>query len=370
MYLIIILMFIEFSIGSSVTSHGSCGISRFTPSPKPRNMYVRPPFSPRQGLLLLFTAFAVFSVPRSFGDTLFVVNKGSGTSNGSIAEYTVSGSTVTTVNASLVKGLSQPMSLAVSGSDLFVLNTGTGTIDEYTTTGAVVETSLVTGLSGARGIAVSGSALFVTDAVNGRIEEFNTSGSLLKANFITGLGTPEDIAISGSDLFVTDWTNDCVAMYTTGGALLNADLVSPDDLANPVGVTLTVSGSDLFVTSVNYPYSVGEFQVSYTTDTVSVLNADLITGLSNPWGVAVSGSDLFVSNTSAGTIGEYTTSGTKVNSSVIKSLGSPMELVVVPSAASVPDQPSTALLLGACLAALFLAASLPRHSPRQVTSGL
>jgi uncharacterized protein YjiK len=78
---------------------------------------------------------------------IFVVNNVSGT----IGEYTTSGATV---NASLISGLSTPAGIAVSGSDIFVTNEGTGTIGEYTTSGALVNASLVSGLSNPYGIAV------------------------------------------------------------------------------------------------------------------------------------------------------------------------------------------------------------------------
>ncbi len=39
------------------------------------------------------------------------------------------------------------------------------------------------------------------------------------------------------------------------------------------------------------------------------VNASLISGLNGPWGIAVSGSNLFVANYGNSTIGEYTTSG-------------------------------------------------------------
>ena len=40
------------------------------------------------------------------------------------------------MNASLVSGLRWPDGIAVSGSDLFVADSGPGTIGEYTTSGA------------------------------------------------------------------------------------------------------------------------------------------------------------------------------------------------------------------------------------------
>jgi hypothetical protein len=50
----------------------------------------------------------------------------------------------------------------------------------------------------------------------------------------------------------------------------------------------------------------------YTTAGVPV-NPDLITGLSDPADIAVSGGNLFVTNQDTGSIGEYTTSGAPVN---------------------------------------------------------
>jgi hypothetical protein len=75
------------------------------------------------------------------GSHLFVANEAADT----IGEYTTAGATV---NAALVSGLNQPFDIAVSGSDLFVVNfAGTvprmGTIGEYTTSGATVNAALV-----------------------------------------------------------------------------------------------------------------------------------------------------------------------------------------------------------------------------------
>jgi hypothetical protein len=53
------------------------------------------------------------------------------------------------------------------------------------------------------------------------------------------------------------------------------------------------------------------------------VNAALISGLSLPKGIAVSGSILFVTNQGAGTIGEYTTSGAAVNTALISGLSGP-----------------------------------------------
>lgn len=54
----------------------------------------------------------------------------------------------------------------------------------------------------------------------------------------------------------------------------------------------------------------------YTTSGATV-NPALISGLRGPVGIAVSGSDLFVTNAANGTIGKYTTAGATVNAALI-----------------------------------------------------
>src|SRR5208283_2700526 len=110
----------------------------------------------------LIRVLAVLSLvvgENAWGD-IYVTNEGNGQYTGTIGEYTNSGAVI---NASLVSGLGEPIGIAVSGPNLFVANRYAGTIGEYNaTTGAVVNASLVSGLSEPYGIAVSGSNLFVT----------------------------------------------------------------------------------------------------------------------------------------------------------------------------------------------------------------
>jgi hypothetical protein len=63
------------------------------------------------------------------------------------------------VNAALISGLVNPLGVAVSGSDLFVINFSGDTIGEYTTSGATVNAALIAGLDGPAGIAITGSSV-------------------------------------------------------------------------------------------------------------------------------------------------------------------------------------------------------------------
>ena len=56
------------------------------------------------------------------------------------------------------------------------------------------------------------------------------------------------------------------------------------------------------------------------TTTGATIATSLITGVSNPVGIAILGNDLFVAIRGTGTVGEYTTSGTTVNASLISEL--------------------------------------------------
>jgi hypothetical protein len=102
-------------------------------------------------------------------------------------------------------------------------------------------------------------------------------------------------------------------------------------------------GDNIFETN-NSAGTIGEYTTSGAT-----VNASLVSGLNQqPAGIAVSGSNLFVENNASGTvgsIGEYTTSGATVNASLITGLGNPTGIAVVP----VPEPATGLLVMGGML---------------------
>ncbi|HEX4146302.1 MAG TPA: PEP-CTERM sorting domain-containing protein [Pirellulales bacterium] len=289
-----------------------------------------------------------------------------------IGEYSDSGAAI---NSSLITGLSDAIFgghfLAASANDLFVVNSPSfQDIGEYTTSGATVNASFVDFYAGfnptlegsATSIAVAGDVLLVAGDIGtdlfslpfDGIAEINMSGTVIDT--ISLPSNPLDIVVSGGDIFVD--FGPTIGEWTTSGAVVNASLITG------LGVTvasIAVSGSDIFIT--NTPYGLqpptGDYISEYTTSG-ALVNASLISGLYSPNEVAVYGGNLFVSSMMpelpyGDVIGEYTLSGDAVNASLItfpsidntSFEGNPDAFVIVP-------EPATWLLALMGLASLLL----------------
>jgi len=246
--------------------------------------------------------------------------------NGTLAEYSSTGAVI---NPGVVTGLDAPSNVATDGVNLFI-SESTGTVAEYTPTGGLVSASLIAGLKPTvTRIAISGSSLFVS-SFSGAIGEYSTSGAAVNASLISAY-YPNFIASMGSNVFVADGSGK-VSMYDNTGALISK--------AFTTGSLLATSGSDLFV--LHGDGTIGEYQTS--NGVVNAVNEHLISGLSGSYyyGMAVSGTNLYVSNWLTGTVSEYSTvTGNVINANFITGLTAPYGLVV----ATVPEPASGEMLI-------------------------
>jgi hypothetical protein len=266
---------------------------------------------------------------------IYVANAGSGT----IGEYTLSGATV---NASLISGLDAPSGIAIWGNDIFVSSLKSGIVGEYTLSGATVNASLITGLVWNYGVAVSGNDLFICnqDVYGGVVSEYTTSGATVNPSLISGIGLgPYGIAISGNDVFVADGQID---EYTSSGAFINQLYYGLDDATD-----VAISGNDLFIAN-----DIG-YITEYTTSG-TLVNFELATPASGCWGIANYGNELFVTSNSEGGVGEggiaeCTTSGAIVNYSLVSGLNNPDAIAISPA-----PEPSAFALLGLGVVGLWL----------------
>lgn len=122
-------------------------------------------------------------------------------------------------------------------------------------------------------------------------------------------------------LYVLNYNNGTAGEYNDAtGAAVNTSFVT--GLNEPEGAA--VSGSNLFITNF-IAQTVGE----YNAATGAPINTSLVSGLSNPEGIAVSGSTLYVVNTNNGTVGEYNAAtGATINASLVTGLSFPDYIVV------------------------------------------
>ena len=128
------------------------------------------------------------------------------------------------------------------------------------------------------------------------------------------------ISAAHGQIFVSNLNEGTISEFGFDGSTLNASLIS--GLFAPEG--MAVSGSNLFVANFNRAQQgVGEYTTSGVTVNSSLINVVFASRL------ALSGSNLFV-GTGLREIGEYTTSGATINASLISdpSLGSLSGLVV------------------------------------------
>jgi hypothetical protein len=87
-------------------------------------------------------------------------------------------------------------------------------------------------------------------------------------------------------------------------------------LSAGISLLATAARADMIFTTSN---GYGPAQVGSYTTSGQPINTNFIPGLSSTWGIAVSGSNVFVAN--GGTVGEYTTSGATVNASLVTNAG-------------------------------------------------
>ena len=157
--------------------------------------------------------------------------------------------------------------------------------------------------------------IYVSTDAYGTIGEYAADGTVINGSLVTGLN-PGQIVLSGSILFVANGTPGTVGKYNAiTGAAINANFITGLNIPNG----LAVSGNKLYVANIG-SNTVGV----YDATTGAVIKADLIPGLGAPCCLTLSGNDLFVTSHSSGTVGIYdATTGVAINSSLVTGLNAP-----------------------------------------------
>lgn len=278
----------------------------------------------------------------------YVATVGNGTAAaGKISTYDSSGALI---NGNLISGLNYPYDLVATASGLFVLNKNAGSVDRYNLDGTGV-TTLLSGLSNPTSITVTGSDLYVAtngnDGISGTIGKYTTSGAEVNASLISGLGTVGGIDVSGSSLYVMSYQpaqQRTVSQYSTSGGsgtVLATGLYEAKDLA--------VSGSNVYFLMQN-----GGLYDVMLLDTGTTSVSSFKSGINGATDVYISGTTLYVTslngNTTNGLIGAYSTLGGGDNATFISGLNEPYAVGLT----AIPEPSACAALAGASVLGLVL----------------
>jgi hypothetical protein len=117
--------------------------------------------------------------------------------------------------------------------------------------------------------------------------------------------------VARAQIFVTNQDNveggESIGEYNLNGTTVNASLFS-SGLGGPYGIAA-------FLPNLYVANNGGTIEACNTTSSGST---PLVGGLAGqPRGIVLNGSDLYITNNSAGTVGEYTTAGTTVSANIL-----------------------------------------------------
>jgi hypothetical protein len=212
------------------------------------------------------------------GNDIFVMDH----VNGRISEFNSSG---TDLNPIFIQTSGGYGMCGDGNGTLYVSYPGSGTVSSYSTSGSLLNSSVVSGLNEPFAVATQGGLLYAANIGDGTVAQSMTSGGNLNRGFASGLESTECIAVDSQgnvyvERVVGEYGQDCIDKYSSSGTLLQANLVV---LSGVALVSMAVSGNDLYVLESNGATGT---VAEYGTDG-TVLNSDLIDGISNPWSIDV-----------------------------------------------------------------------------------
>jgi DNA-binding beta-propeller fold protein YncE len=273
-------------------------------------------------------------ISNGYSDTISVIN-GSG------------GSITDTFGSSA--DLDDPTGVAFDpvNGNLFVANSGNGTISEFTAAGVLVNPDYASGLGDAQGMAFDSSGnLFVASKNTGNVFEVASGGATsIYTTDVTGIN---DVAFDkAGNLYVSTGSSDGITVTTTTKFSGNLNVIGPA-LNGPDGLAFDSQGN---------LYVVNDFDPSVEKIAPGGIGSTLVNGtdLSTPRGIALNNAqtDIYVVDQNNGTVSEYNIlNGDLVN--LYTGFCGPNFIADLPSGSLPIPEPSTyALLLGGVGALYF-----------------
>jgi DNA-binding beta-propeller fold protein YncE len=155
------------------------------------------------------------------GTTLFVATTNFNSLDGRIGKYTSSGATI---NSSLITGLGRVSTLAEGGGQLFLANNGP--LSTYSTDGTLLSADLIPTVN-TLALAVSGSRLFVLDSNTNTIGEYTTAGVAVNTFLVTGLQEYVTVmTVAGDKLYFLNQNHGFIGVYDLNTTALNTSFIT------------------------------------------------------------------------------------------------------------------------------------------------
>lgn len=295
----------------------------------------------KRAKFLSLIAAAVATIP-AFGvasaDSVYVTNWGTDTIS------ILDGGSVTSFGS---PALNDPTGIAFDplNGNLFVANSGNGTISEFSAAGVLINASYATGLGDAQGIAFDSSGnLFVVSKDQGNIYKIADGGATsLYASTVTGIN---DVAIDkAGNLYVTTGTLNGIKVITTTNFI--GDLtITGHPLNRPDGLAFDKNGN---------LYVANDFDPSIESIAPGGFGSVIVNGnpLFRPRGVIFdsTGDNIWVADEGTGQVTEYNAlTGQLITT--YTGFCFPQFLAIPTSSLPIPE-PSTYAMLIAGLGALY-----------------
>jgi streptogramin lyase len=248
--------------------------------------------------------------------------------------------------------LSTPYGIAIDATgNAWVTNETGTTVTELSPTGTVLATPTATNLVGAEGIAIapSGNVWVANTAGNSVVAFTLTGGAVSGTNIYTGNGVAAPTALAfdaSSNVFVANFNGSSVSAFiyvttstgnvlhfsSTSGALLST--LTDNTLQGPVAVAYDLQSSHLFATGFTTGSAVSGALSEFSSADAASAVSPVVTGLSNPAGVAADGTSAWiVNNAAAGSLYQiaYGTSTPTGPTAGFGALNAPVGVAIDPS---------------------------------------
>lgn len=195
----------------------------------------------------------------------------------------------------VLTGINRPKYLLLDGNDLYFSKTNGGVSKLDITDSNPTEEVVYANLNGTSGIAKNGNDLYISESWDNKIIKIDiTANPIVEVEVASSasIDAPEDLLLNGNFLYLVEnyeFGNQQVSKVDITGTFPATPTLVTSDVSAPLGIAL--SGNDLYIND----YTGGEISKLDITSTLPTTTTDVVTGLSFPSEMTINGNELYFS---------------------------------------------------------------------------